>query len=94
LPSILALEKEVENQARQLQEQQGQIIQKNRQLQSLMVRYNGHLISQDILIMNTNSILLLLHAENVKNNTATPCLANFTLLSTHNMHLHNYIKSC
>lgn len=77
--SILALEREVENQARQLGEMQDQIIQKNRQLQNLMVKYNGHLISQDIfwypLIMGTNSLLLLLHAKSVKNNTATSYLA-------------------
>jgi len=45
LPSILALEKEVENQARQLGELQDQIIQKNRQLQNLMVKYNGRLFN-------------------------------------------------
>jgi hypothetical protein len=39
-PSILALEKEVENQARQLGELQDQIVQKNRHLQNLMVLYN------------------------------------------------------
>lgn len=40
----------MENQTRQLGELQDQIIQKNRQLQNLMVKYNGCLISQDILV--------------------------------------------
>lgn len=51
---ILALEKEVENQARQLGELQDQITQKNRQLQNLMVKYNGCLISQDKLVTTNN----------------------------------------
>jgi hypothetical protein len=38
-PSVSALEKEVENQARQLGQLQDQIVQKNRQLQNLMVLY-------------------------------------------------------
>jgi len=39
------LEKELENQARQLGEQQDQITQKNRQLQYLMVKYKGCLFN-------------------------------------------------
>jgi hypothetical protein len=44
----------VENQARQLGELQDQITQKNRQLQNLMVKYNEHLISEDILVPTDN----------------------------------------